>query len=63
MENVERDGRAIVEEQASSILGRPVRLKVRQIPRQNAPERRPRGGHLIDAALRHGAKPVRKDDV
>jgi DNA polymerase-3 subunit gamma/tau len=61
MENVERDGRAIVEEQASNILGRPVRLKVRQIPRQNAPDRRPRGGHLIDAALRHGATPVRKE--
>lgn len=61
MENVERHGRAVVEEQASSILGRPVRLKVRQIPRRTGAESRPQGGHLVDAALRHGATPIRKE--
>lgn len=61
MENVERDGREIVEQEASQLLGRPVRLKVRRIPQSGATERRPRGGHLVDAALRHGATPVRRE--
>lgn len=61
MENVERHGRSVVEAQASSILGRPVRLKVRQIPRKASVDSRPQGGHLVDAALRHGATPIRKE--
>jgi len=61
MQKVDTDARELVEQQASAILGRPVRLKVRHVPRNPQAAARPRGGHLAEMARRMGATPVRKD--
>ncbi len=63
LEKVTTDGRAIIEQQAEIILGRPMRLEARRIDRDkasNAPKR-PRGGHLAEAAVALGATPVAKE--
>lgn len=63
LEKVTTDGRAIIEQQAEIILGRPVRLEAKRIDRDkaaNAPKR-PRSGHLAEAAVALGATPVAKE--
>lgn len=62
METIATKGRALVEEQASKLLGRAVQLQVRQIERQRGqPRPSNRGGHLADAARALGATPVNKE--
>lgn len=62
MQKVDKDCRTLVEQQAELMLGRAVRLKVRQVERGSAASRRaPKGGHLIEAARALGATPVAKD--
>lgn len=63
MDMVANKGRALVEEQAGKILGRPVTLKVRQLERrQSASRPGPKGGHLAEAAKAMGATPVKKEN-
>lgn len=61
MNKVATDCRALVEEQAAELLGRPVTLKVRLIERAATQRRAPKGGHLVEAARAMGAMPVGKD--
>ena len=61
LDKVKADGRAIIEEQAGIILGRPVRLEARRIDRERSAPRRPRSGHLAEAAIALGATPVAKE--
>ena len=61
MNKVSTDCRALVEEQAAELLGRPVTLKVRLIERAATQRRAPKGGHLVEAARAMGAMPVGKD--
>ena len=60
MNKVDGELRTMVEQQAQELLGRPVNLKVRLIERA-AKAAGPKGGHLAEAALAMGAKPVEKD--
>jgi DNA polymerase III subunit gamma/tau len=62
MQKVDKDCRTLVEQQAELMLGRPVRLEVRQIERSPQARRQPRGGHLVQAARAMGATPVGKED-
>ncbi|MGI8927331.1 MAG: hypothetical protein ACR2HN_11915, partial [Tepidiformaceae bacterium] len=63
LDTVANKGRALVEQQASKLLNRPVTLEVRQIERQKAqPRQAPRGGHLAEAARAIGATPVNKEN-
>lgn len=61
MQKVDTDCRSLVEQQAEIILGRPVRLRVRQIDKEQQAQRAPRGGHLAEAARAMGATPVGKE--
>ncbi len=63
LEKVTTDGRAIIEQQAEIILGRPVRLEAKRIDREKTAgtPKRPRGGHLAEAAVALGATPVAKE--
>ncbi len=61
MNKVATDCRALVEEHAAALLGRPVLLKVKLVQKAAAPRRLPRGGHLVEAARALGATPVGKD--
>jgi DNA polymerase III subunit gamma/tau len=62
MQKVDADCRSLIEEQASAILGRAVRLEVELLDRQKQENSGgPRGGHLADAARELGAIPVGKD--
>jgi len=63
LEKVTTDGRAIIEQQAEIILGRPMRLEARRIDRDKAAsaQKRPRGGHLAEAAVALGATPVARE--
>jgi DNA polymerase-3 subunit gamma/tau len=62
MQQVEQDGRTLIEQQAERILERPVRLVLRKVERPAAQPRAPRGGHLVQAARSlEGATPVGKD--
>jgi len=64
MQKVDRDCRDLIEEQASALLGRPVRLSVELIERDSQSKTRAaaaRSGHLAAAARALGATPVRKD--
>ncbi|MBE7519436.1 MAG: DNA polymerase III subunit gamma/tau [Thermoflexaceae bacterium] len=62
MQKVDKDCRTLVEQQAELMLGRAVRLKVRQVERGSPASRRaPKGGHLVEAARALGATPVAKD--
>jgi DNA polymerase-3 subunit gamma/tau len=60
MNKVDSELRTMVEQQAQELLGRPVSLAVKLIER-SAKAAAPRGGHLAEAALAMGAKPVEKD--
>ncbi len=63
MDIVANKGRALVEEEAGKILGRPVTLKVRQLERSQSSSRPgPKGGHLAEAAKAMGATPVKKEN-
>jgi DNA polymerase-3 subunit gamma/tau len=62
MNKVATDLRAMVEEQASGLLGRPVRLKVSLVEKAAQKRRAPKGGHLVEAARAMGATPVGKDN-
>ncbi len=61
MEKVDTTCRPMVEEQAAAILGRPMRLVVKQIEQDSGPKRETRRGHLAEAARAMGATPVGKD--
>ncbi len=61
MNKVATDCRALVEEQAAELLGRPMTLKVRLVERAAMQRRAPKGGHLVEAARAMGATPVGKD--
>ncbi len=63
MNEISTSFRPLVEDHASEILGRPVRLKVRRIEKAAAASvKRPqKSGYLAEAALALGAKPVGKD--
>lgn len=62
MQKVDKDCRTLVEQQAELMLGRAMRLKVRQVERGSPASRRvPKGGHLVEAARALGATPVTKD--
>lgn len=63
MNEISTSFRPLVEDHASEILGRPVRLKVKRIEKAAAASvRRPqKSGYLAEAALALGAKPVGKD--
>ncbi|GMV85845.1 MAG: hypothetical protein AMXMBFR80_17000 [Dehalococcoidia bacterium] len=61
MDKVNTVCRAMVEEQAAVILGRPVTLKVMLIDGSAQPRREPRRGHLAEAAKALGATPIGKD--
>lgn len=61
MQKVDTDCRVLVEQVAEELLGRPVTLAVSQVERSPQPQRKPRGGHLVEAARSIGATPVRKD--
>jgi DNA polymerase-3 subunit gamma/tau len=61
MQKVDRDCRALIEEQASVLLGRQVRLAVELIEKQPQAKAAARTGHLAAAARALGATPVRKD--
>ena len=61
LETMSTEGRPMIEEQASAILGRPITLDAKLIERQSRAKRAPTGGHLREAALALGAKPVGKD--
>jgi len=61
MEKVDTACRAMVEEQASALLGRAVTLKVRLNEQSAAPKRETPRGHLAEAAKALGATPVGKD--
>ncbi len=61
MEKVDTEVRPLVEEQAAILLKRTVRLKVRLIEKEQAARRAPRSGHLAQAAVALGAKPVGKE--
>jgi hypothetical protein len=62
LQNIEREGRAIIEQEASRLLGRDVRLRLTQIERKAARgTRKPKGGHLIEAAKAAGGRPVEED--
>jgi len=62
MEKIANEGKEMVEEQASAILGRPVTLKLTHIDGTTQPKRETRRGHLAEAARAIGATPVGKDD-
>lgn len=62
MNKVSTDLRGMVEEQASGLLGRPVRLKVSLVEKAAQKRRAPKGGHLVEAARAMGATPVGKDN-
>jgi len=62
MQKVANDFRSLVEEQATQLLQRPVRLKVRQIERTAPAKRATRPGHLVEAARAIGAVPVGKEE-
>jgi DNA polymerase-3 subunit gamma/tau len=59
-QQMETEGRALLEQQAESILGRPVRFVFKQIDRQPVQKRAARAGHLAEAAKAIGAVPVGK---
>lgn len=61
MDKVNTVCRAMVEQQAAVILGRPVTLKVTLIDGSAQPRREPRRGHLAEAAKAMGATPIGKD--
>lgn len=61
MEKVATEVRTLVEQQAEAMLGRPVRLAVSLLDRDNRVERKPRGGHLAATARALGATPVERD--
>lgn len=61
MDKVNTVCRAMVEQQAAVILGRPVTLKVMLIDGSAQPRREPRRGHLAEAAKAMGATPIGKD--
>jgi len=61
MQQVDNEGRAVVEEEASKIIDRPVTIRLRQVERPAAPRRAARGGHLAEAAKSLGATPVGKE--
>ncbi len=61
MQKIDRDGRQLIEEQASALLGRTVRLEIELVDRQPQAQRPSKGGHLADAARALGATPVGKD--
>jgi hypothetical protein len=61
LETMSTEGRPLLEEQAAAILGHPVTLDLKLIERQAKAKKAPRGGHLAEAALALGAKPVGKD--
>lgn len=62
MQKVDTDCRVLVEQVAEELLGRPVTLAVSQVDKAPQAQRKPRGGHLVQAARSIGATPVRKDD-
>ena len=63
MNEISTQFRPLVEDHASEILGRPVRLKVRRIEKVAAASaRKPaKSGYLAEVAISMGAKPVGKD--
>ncbi|MCK9518719.1 MAG: DNA polymerase III subunit gamma/tau [Dehalococcoidia bacterium] len=63
MQKVDTDCRTLVEQQAEILLGRPVRLKVSLLEKEQQQSKRsaPRTGHLAEAAKAMGAIPVGKD--
>lgn len=61
MDKVNTACRAMVEEQAEAILGRPVTLKVALLQQAAAPRRESPKGHLAEAAKAIGGTPVGKD--
>ena len=63
MNEISTSFRPLVEDHASEILGRPVRLKVKRIEKSAAAavKRPQKSGYLAEAALALGAKPVGKD--
>lgn len=64
LDKVKTDGRVLLEEQASAIMGRPMRLEARRVERERnnpATQRRPRAGHLAEVAVTLGATPVTKE--
>jgi hypothetical protein len=62
MEKIEKEGRELVEEQASAILGRPMQLAVKLIERSQRAKPAPKGGHLVQAAEALGAVRVGKEE-
>ena len=61
MNKVDTEVRPLVEEQASVLLKRPIKLQVTLLPPEQAANRRAaRSGHLAEAARQLGAKPVEK---
>ncbi|HET7738018.1 MAG TPA: DNA polymerase III subunit gamma/tau, partial [Tepidiformaceae bacterium] len=61
MQQVENEGRAVVEAEASKILERPVTLRMKLVERPATPRKAARGGHLAEAARSLGATPVGKE--
>jgi hypothetical protein len=61
MEKVASEVRTLVEQQAEAMLGRPMRLNVSLLDRENQNERKPKGGHLAAAAKAMGATPVDRE--
>lgn len=62
MQKVDGDCRELVEQVASDLLQRPVRLTVQKIDRNAGEKRGPRGGHLVEAARSLGATEIRKEE-
>lgn len=62
MQKVDVDCRTLVEQQAEILLGRPVKLQVSLLEKDQQTARAPRHGHLVEAAKAiPGATPVGKD--
>lgn len=61
MDKVDTACRTMVEEQATALLGRPIKLKVTHMEQSSAPKRETPRGHLAEAARALGATPVGKD--
>ncbi len=61
MDKVDTACRSMVEEQATALLGRPMKLKVTHMETAASPKRETPRGHLAEAARALGATPVGKD--
>lgn len=61
-ERIENDFRDLVEQEASQILGRTVRIETEVVERSQGSRRQSRGGHLVAAAREYGATPIGKED-